>query len=119
MLDFEVEEPFGIGELEIDGITMISPFIEVNAGVKLGRLLLHWGNTTVRCFYSNPEANHVELRFKKKLQGLYLPDEITGKMLEYKYPMRLDPFVDSESASWIGMMSSKEIDAELEDLLED
>lgn len=119
MLGFEVEKPFGVGELTIDGVQMETPYIEVNAGEKFGRICLHYGNTTVRCFYSNPEANHVEYRFKKKLHGLYLPDELTGKMLEYKYPMRLDPFVDSESAQWIGTMASSELDAELQELLEE
>jgi len=119
MLDFEVEPPFGVGQITIEGISMDTPFIELNAGEKYVKICLHWANTVVRCFYSNPEANHVEYRFKKKLQGLYLPDEITGQMLEYKYPMRLDPFVDDETAQWVGKMASREIDSELEDLLEE
>lgn len=111
----EVEEPFGVGELNIDGNPVATPYLEcAHAG---GRLLLHWANSTLRAFYNDPTMDHLEYRGEdQRLQGIRLGRDIMDLMRKYEWPIRIDPLVDDATRDWFVEMEMGDLEKELDEL---
>ncbi len=112
----DIDEPFIVGELEVDGLAQVVPCLEA-VGQGGEQLMLHYGNTVVRCFWFNPEINHVEIRAGEKLRGIKLPDDVIEAMLAHGWPARYDPFVDEQTQEWFTTLQMRTMEAELDEML--
>lgn len=114
----DLQEPFGHGKLEINGVEYDVPYLAVKGEIDgvLKTLNLSWGSTTVRCFYFQEELNHIEYRENGHLMGIRLPEEIIEEMLRLNYPAQFDPWVDSNTLDWFASMEVRSLDDELDEL---
>lgn len=111
----DVDEPFGVGELNIDGVDHEVPFLR--CGFNDCEIVLHWGNSLLRAFYFNEEMNHVEYRDEeKKLKGIRMDQELMDLMQVYGWPMRVDPIPDEQTSEWFVQMEMRSLESELDDL---
>lgn len=110
----DIDEPFGVGELEIDGVEHEVPFLR--CGFEDKEIVLHYGNSLLRAFYFNEEMNHVEYREDGSLKGIKMDQELMDLMQVYGWPMRVDPIPDEQTSEWFVSMEMRSLDSELEDL---
>ncbi len=113
----DIEPPFGVGRLDVDGVEYVAPFLRCNYGE--GEIELHWGNATIRAFHFDDTMNHVETRIEGKLKGIRMGQDIMDLMIKYGYPMRVDPVPDEATVDWFLSMEMSELDRELDELGED
>ena len=114
----EVEEPFGVGKLEINGVEHDVPYVTVQYGET--PITLHWGNTVLRLFHYETEMNHVEYREPgEALKGIRMSEQMLALMEQYGYPLQKDPTSDDETKDWFVQMEMSDLEAELEALGEE
>lgn len=112
----DIEPPFQLATLHLDDRDLVVPCLEVAWDDR--PISLNWGNTLVRCFYFQQEMNHAELRIDGLLKGIRLPDPILVQMQGYGFPTRFDPLPDEQSLEWFAMMESRDMDSEIDGLLD-
>lgn len=111
----DIDEPFGVGDLEIDGVEYQVPYLK--CGFTNGEIMLHWGNSTLRSFYFNPDMNHVEYRDEEKtLKGVRMAQEVMDLMQVYGWPMRTDPLVDPQTTEWFVQLELHSLESDLDSL---
>lgn len=107
----DIEPPFQIQELELDGVETWTPYLEVQVGDKT--FPLHRFNTVVRLFEVE-SANHVELRDSKGCKGVRMAQDIIQMMVNYDFSFRWDLYVDEQTMDWLSAIEASHLDEELD-----
>lgn len=109
----EIQPPFGVQELELEGVETFTPYLEIKVGEET--IPLHHFNVLVRLFETE-SANHVELRDKSGCKGIRMAQEILQQMVDYDYSFRWDRYVDENTLEWLSAIEASHLDEELDSL---
>lgn len=112
----DVELPFESKEIEVNGQSMVIPFMRVRCGEE--QLILHPFNTVVRTFEEPDNIDHLEVRIDGQLQGVPMEQEMIEQFLEYNFDYHWSLRPDKNTIDWLANMAMKHFDSGLEGLLE-